>query len=104
MPHAVEGWVHEIWRWSPALWIYQLYYLQYLCLVIPGTIAGDLILKWIQNSGPITHAAEKTWPARRMISIGVLMFSFVLVLLVGLKARWLVSTTLLVFADRKSVV
>lgn len=98
MPHAVEGWVHEIWRWSPAPWIYQLYYLQYLCIVIPGTIAGDLILKWIQNSGPATPPVQKNWPATRMISIGILMLSFVLVLLVGLKSHWLVSTTLLAFA------
>lgn len=98
MPQATEGWVHEIWRWSPAPWIYQLYYLQYLCIVIPGTIAGDLILKWIQNSGPASSTAEKNSPARQMIFIGVLMFAFVLVLLIGLKTRWLVSTTLLTFA------
>ncbi len=95
MPQATEGWVHDLWRFSPAPWIYQLYYLQYLCIVIPGSIAGDLLLQWA--------CAEKDSPARpwspfRMLSVGMLMVSFVILLLVGLEARWLLPTILLVFA------
>jgi len=63
--------------------------------VIPGTIAGDLILKWIRQPNPVD---EKKSSSPRLISTGALMFSFVLVLLVGLKARWLVGTTFLTFA------
>lgn len=94
-PEIYDGWVHDIWNFSPLPWIYQLYYLQYLCVVIPGTIAGDLILKWIRQPNP---GDGKKSSSPRLISIGALMFSFVLVLLVGLKARWLVGTTFLTFA------
>jgi predicted acyltransferase len=99
MPNPVDGWVHDFWTWSPAPWIYQLYYLQYLNIVIPGMIAGDLILYWSKN----VRAAEgmpgaKSWSLPRYLGIGLLMLSFVLVLLIGLKARWLLGTTLLVFA------
>jgi predicted acyltransferase len=96
MPQLTPGWVHELWRWSPAPWIYQLYYLQYLFIVIPGTIAGDLILEWLRPSQNPARQAE--WPKWRYAMIAGLMFAMVLVSLVGLKARWLLPTTLTLFA------
>ena len=98
MPVALPGWVSEIWNYQPSWlsWIYQLYYLQYLCIVIPGTVAGDLILQWTRQSASPPDA--KAWPASRLVGIALLMFFFVVELLVGLKSRWLVSTTLVTFA------
>ena len=49
MPHPIEGWVSDIWRWSPVPWIYRLYYQQYLFIVVPGTIVGDLLLQWMRG-------------------------------------------------------
>ncbi len=95
MPEPTDGWVHDIWMFSPLSWIYKLYYLQYLCVVIPGTIAGDLILNWVRSTSIFAEEKSSSW---RLISIFALMFSFVLVLLIGLKARWLVGTTFLTFA------
>jgi predicted acyltransferase len=96
MPTPLEGWVSEIWKYSPVPWIYKLYYLQYLCIVIPGTIAGDLILQWTRQ--PAAPPDSKNLPAPRLIAVAVLMFVFVLELLIGLKSRWLVTTTLFTFA------
>lgn len=124
LPQLTDGWVHDLWLFSPAPWIYRLYYLQYLCIVIPGTIAGDLILQWLQPSGspgpgprnssaapspgpdraapqlgtPGPPSPSTSWPAWRLVAVALLMAALVLVLLIGLKGRWLVSTTLLVFA------
>lgn len=114
MPHPIGGWVTDIWQFSPRWlsWIYRLYYLQYLCIVIPGTIAGDLILRWTREYSPKAQDAEaaKGWSLARLLAICGLMFSFVIVLLVGLEHRavnpttqlverpWLVQTTLVVFA------
>jgi predicted acyltransferase len=95
MPLPTEGWVHDFWTWSPAPWIYQLYYLQYLCIVIPGTIAGDLILRWVRQPN---LPDEKKSSARKLFSICALMFLFVIVLLMGLKAQWVFGTTLIAFA------
>ena len=95
MPQATPGWVHDLWAWSPAPWIYQLYYLQYLFIVIPGTIAGDLILEWLR-AGESTPQTEQ-WPKWRHVVIAMLMFSMVLVALIGLKARCLLPTTLALF-------
>ncbi|HZQ45652.1 MAG TPA: DUF5009 domain-containing protein [Verrucomicrobiae bacterium] len=114
MPHPIGGWVSDIWKYSPdgLSWIYKLYYLQYLCIVIPGTIAGDLILQWTRQPATASSdaATRETWPPVRLLAICGLMFLFVIVLLVGLEYRstnpvsleserpWLVATTLMIFA------
>ncbi len=99
MPLPLAGWVSDIWKMSPAPWLYHLYYLQYLCIVIPGTIAGDLILNWTrQTSAAATQRAGEGWSSARLVFIGLLMFGFVLELLIGLKSRVLVPTTVATFA------
>jgi len=95
LPGPTQGWVHELWQWSPVPWIYRLYYLQYLCVVIPGTIAGDLILRWMKaqsSRGP----GEQGRARSSAYDIGVMgvMICLPLLLLVGLKTRWLVGTTI----------
>ena len=86
MPHPLGGWVTAFWNFSPASWIYKLYYLQYLCIVLPGTVAGELLDEWSQR-----RAGEPapSWSAGRTCAVAMLMFAFVPVLLAGLKARWL---------------
>ncbi len=106
---AGESWIHDLWNFSPVPWIYQFYYLQYLNIVIPGTIAGDLILEWTRHTRSTTEfQPAKSWPLLRYLGIGFLMLCFVLVLLTGLKARsltgpeftsfWLLMTSSLAFA------
>ena len=100
-PQAMPGdsWVHDLWNFSPLPWIYQFYYLQYLNIVIPGTIAGDLILQWSRQTRPLGELhTTKSWSLSRYLCIGALMFCFIIVLLIGLKARWLLGTTILTFA------
>ena len=89
LPLPDTGWVSAVMHYSPAPWIFQMNYLQYLCIVIPGTIAGDLILNWTRaSSEPADHPeARPPWPQDRCIAIAGLMFSFVVVLLVGLGTR-----------------
>jgi hypothetical protein len=49
--HNIEGsWTGYIWNLTPAPEIYKFYFLQYLFIVIPGTIAGDLFYKWMKVS------------------------------------------------------
>ena len=95
MPQATEGWVHDIWQWHPPSirWIYQLYYLQYLCIVIPGTVAGDLILKWTRCDPAANEVKAGSKPG--LMAVAGVMISLLLVLLCGLKARWLISTTII---------
>lgn len=94
MPVQIEGWVSSLWNYTPVPWIYKLYYLQYLFIVIPGMIAGDLILKWINSN---EEEQSDRWSAVHYFFIAFLMFFFVFELLVGLYNRWLIETTILTF-------
>ena len=94
MPTATPGWVHDLWTWSPAPWIYQLYYCQYLFIVIPGTIVGDMLLEWMKRDPSVE---KSNWSRLRFGGIVALMLAFVIVELVGLYARWLWPTTLITF-------
>lgn len=98
LPVASEGWVHDLWVASPAPWIYSLYYLQYLCIVIPGTIAGDLILQWTRRAVLPPGSVAKSWPLWRYAAVLLTMLALVLVALIGLKARWLMETAMLIFS------
>jgi predicted acyltransferase len=103
MPAGIEGWVNDIWRWSPIPWMYTLYYQQYLFIVIPGTILGDMIFRFMRmnNQLRITNDQLPTpdvqWPSLRYIFIVLLMLLFNIELLVGFFSRSLVETTLLTF-------
>lgn len=47
---AEGSWVGTLWNWSPAPWLFRFDYLKYLCIVIPGTIAGDAIYRWMKGA------------------------------------------------------
>ena len=99
MPVGLDGWVHDFWTASPAPWIYSLYYLQYLCIVIPGTIAGDMLLQWTRRETATEKiSAARSWPLWRYAATLLVMLATVLTALIGLKARWLTETALITFS------
>jgi predicted acyltransferase len=95
MPHPLGGWVTDFWTFSPTPWIYKLYYLQYLCIVLPGTIAGDLVVQWTSASS--FSSAPPVWSGLRRATIALLMLALILVMLIGLKSRWTTATPLVIF-------
>jgi len=102
-----EGWVQKLWDFSPAPWIFQFYYLKYLFIVIPGTIAGDLILQQVQKKSSFAEldsvqtasasaiSAPTAWSRSQLILIMGSMLVLIVILLVGLQARWTLETTLI---------
>jgi predicted acyltransferase len=89
-----NGWVKELWGSSPIPWLFQFYYLKYLFIVIPGTIAGDLILQWTQSPED-PEDIQKPRVQQRFWLIGLSMVMLCLVLLVGLQSRAVLLTTLM---------
>ncbi|MGE5621319.1 MAG: DUF5009 domain-containing protein [archaeon] len=79
-----------LWYATPAPWLYKLYYLQYLFIVIPGTIAGDMILKWMNSEkADIFYLPEvKT----RYAASAILVLICIAVNLYGLFTRALFAT------------
>lgn len=87
--------VGSIWFANPASWVYEPWYLDLLLLVIPGTIAGELIWRWMKRD---TAVATVGWTQARLGALALLGVSFIPVLLVGLyERRYPVATTLAVF-------
>jgi predicted acyltransferase len=91
-----EGWIKLIWDSSPVTWIFQFDYLKYLFIVIPGTIAGDLLHRWIEYSEP-EEAIYSRWNSWRYLTLMIFMLAINLILLIGLQARWVWETALVSF-------
>ncbi|MBD2182964.1 DUF5009 domain-containing protein [Planktothrix sp. FACHB-1355] len=104
-----NSWIGQLWSTSPIPWIFQFAYLSYLFVVIPGTIAGDLILNWLHTNPDadaivpsvttedkaLSEKLNRQWPKNRFYCIILLLLFNCLALLVGLQTRWVWQTTLL---------
>ena len=97
LAQAEPGWVAPVWNFSLMPWMYKLYYLQYLFIVIPGTIVGDMAVQWMKNKTE-TEGAFSQWSLRRYGAITILMMAFIVLQLVGLQARWVWETVLITLA------
>ena len=101
LAHTEPGWIEWLWNASPVPWLYKMTYLQYLFIVIPGTLVGDLLWSRLQQD-PQSDTDAAHWSSRRFLALVALCISFAGVLLIGLQARWVWQTT--VFAVIMSVV
>lgn len=84
---GVEGsWCSDLWESSFAPWLFKFDYLKYLCIILPGTIAGDMIYKWLK----LPEHSESTLSCKRelwMVAVGLLL---IVVNMWGLFTRHLV--------------
>jgi predicted acyltransferase len=84
-----------VWNASPLPWFYQSWYLDLLLLVIPGTIAGDLVVRWMRRSKD--EEASAGWSSARLITLAMLGLSTIVTLCVGLyERRYPLQTTIVV--------
>lgn len=52
------SWTAEVWNATFAPWLYHTEFLQYLCIVLPGSVAGELIARWLAHKGTAAPAAS----------------------------------------------
>ncbi len=52
------SWTESVWNATFAPWLYHTEFLQYLCIVLPGSVAGELIARWLAHKGAATPAAS----------------------------------------------
>lgn len=78
------SWQHELYNFTPINGLYSFYYLKYLFIVIPGTIAGE----WLQA---YSREPEKnnTSDKNKTILLALLLVSIIVVNLIGLFQRYL---------------
>jgi predicted acyltransferase len=79
-----EGWIQSWWYSSPAPWAFTPSMLGLMTVVLPGTIAGDMVLRWMraEESAPI-----EGWSRLRAAALAVLCFAFTPIVVVGAYTR-----------------
>lgn len=85
-----DGWVQHWWFSSPAEWAFLPSRLALLTVVVPGTIAGDTILRWMRE--PRATGAESSWSRARLATLIALSAAFTPLVVVGLYNRWVAAT------------
>jgi Domain of unknown function (DUF5009) len=86
LAQSLPGWGQWLWNLSPAPWIGTVYFQQYLFIIIPGTIAGDLLLKFAKSIPSTTN--HRLWA---ICAAGPLLTLWLLFLL---KGRFVIAATL----------
>ena len=106
------SWQQWLFDYSPLPWLFKFNYLKYLFIVLPGSIAGEYLLEWVNrgNNKAIMKCEKKYMPLILLLSVGLIIFN-----LYGLYMRELVfnlfgSAVLLLFLgillrgdDRESI-
>lgn len=92
------SWAQLVSNYTPFPWLYRFSYMKYLFIVLTGSMAGDILLRYTTDSSSFSRFACST----NKVACGILLLSFfvVVVNLVGLYNRWsfftLLITTLLI--------
>ncbi|OQP48840.1 hypothetical protein A4D02_05630 [Niastella koreensis] len=76
------SWNEMVMQWSPAGWMYKFYYLKYLFIIIPGTLAGDWL---VADAGSNKPEADELPPQtiKKMAALSVLIIVANVILLLG---------------------
>lgn len=94
---GTEGWVKSIWDSSPIPWVFRFYYLKYLFIIIPGTIVGELLLRWNTSvsdwSEVFQREGKQSFRTYSLLSVSLILM--IVITVAGLHARYVTETVLL---------
>ena len=94
------GWVQVVYGWTPVPWVFRWEFMQYLGIVLPATMVGDMLWAWRQGKeldeqlGEWEDSMGGHW---RWGAIACLELLTLVVVTVGLQQRWLLATAILAF-------
>lgn len=94
---GTDNWVAAIWTWKPPhlSWLWVTGYWSYLFLTIPGTVAGDMLTRWLKPEAEAAPDPAGSWGPGRMAALGAVAFAFTPLALWGLFTRHLTETVFL---------
>lgn len=106
---GAPNWIKSIWNWQPVLpwpgeggfslsWLYGFGFQSYLHIVLPGTLVGDLIVRWMNAPRDDAPAPHQEWGSGRYWGIFAFGIAINLVVATGLQGRWVLATTLIALA------
>lgn len=88
-----EGWIQSLWYASPAPWAFTPSMLGLMTVVLPGTIAGDIVLRWMRAD---EAAPVASWARMRAVTLALLCFALTPVVVIGAYTRAVAPMTQLV--------
>lgn len=96
----LAGWIESLSNnWPEKLrfladfsWLTHPEHLQYLQILLPATIAGDILYRWMNGSSSLLNWK---WSKRKTLSLALLLLSFIPLQLTLLYGRYLVSAWVL---------
>jgi predicted acyltransferase len=91
LAHTEAVWADWLWNATPFPWFYKFAYLQYLFIVIPGTIIGDMILSWMKAPN---HSEQAYFSSSKNAILAFGLILIIIVTLTGLKGRFLIATNI----------
>jgi len=78
------SWQQAVFNFSPVPWMYKFYYLKYLFIVLPGSIAGEYLLEWMgkndANSNTGKNKKNKTAAVLILITVALIVSNLVFLL------------------------
>lgn len=87
------GWIQSWWYRSPAEWAFTPSMLGLMTVVLPGTIAGDMVLRWMRSEEPSALAG---WTRIRATMLALLCLSLTPIVVAGAYTRAVAPMTQLV--------
>lgn len=90
---ADGSWAQMLWGYTPVPWMYRFEYLRYLFIVLPGSMAGELVMKWM--SRPTSEDGAESPPRKVAYAMLCISVGIILANLVGLYNRWSFLTLIL---------
>jgi predicted acyltransferase len=85
------SWNEMLFQWSPLPWMYKFYYLKYLFIILPGTLAGDWLLKYRTQHNLSTENSGNAGIGR----IAFLSFTIIIINVILLFGRHLLTNLIL---------
>lgn len=82
-----EGFVKDLAMLQPSGWVVNVHFLKYLLIVLPGTIAGDIILKMMKTDSQVIIDTFNEYKVNAAF-LAVFMAGFIVLSLVTLYNRW----------------
>lgn len=98
MASSVDGsWCQWLWQQTPAVWLFRFEFLKYLCLVLSGTMAGDVIYRALKTGVTSERASDRCsgWLTATLV---VLLVAIIVVTMWGLFVREVATTVAVTLA------
>jgi len=74
-------------------WLYNFAWLKYLLVVLPGSIVGDLLYRWMRDRADAPPNPQQ-W--LRWLGLSLFLLAIIIFAHIGLQARWVVATPIVV--------